>query len=43
MATVFLGTVVHTKSFSEFESFEGGFLAVDDAGKVGNLMPRTKQ
>eukprot|EP00099_Drosophila_melanogaster_P022062 NP_649439.1 dihydropterin deaminase [Drosophila melanogaster] len=34
MATVFLGTVVHTKSFSEFESFEGGFLAVDDAGKI---------
>ncbi|KAI8044794.1 guanine deaminase [Drosophila gunungcola] len=34
MATVFLGTIVHTKSFSEFESFESGFLAVDDKGKI---------
>ncbi|EDV47745.1 guanine deaminase [Drosophila erecta] len=34
MATVFLGTVVHTKSFGEFESFEKGFLVVDDAGKI---------
>ncbi|EDW95624.1 guanine deaminase [Drosophila yakuba] len=34
MATVFFGTVVHTKSFSEFESFESGFLVVDDCGKI---------
>ncbi|XP_016950683.1 guanine deaminase [Drosophila biarmipes] len=34
MATVFIGTIVHTKSFSEFESFENGFLAIDDSGKI---------
>ncbi|XP_043652718.1 guanine deaminase [Drosophila teissieri] len=34
MATVFFGNVVHTKSFSEFESFESGFLVVDDCGKI---------
>jgi len=28
MSTVFFGTIVHTKSFNEFESFEKGFLVV---------------
>jgi len=34
MPTVYRGTIVHTKSFDEFESFEQGFVAVQD-GKVG--------
>ncbi|XP_017057108.1 guanine deaminase [Drosophila ficusphila] len=34
MAAVFLGTIVHSKSFSEFESFERGFLAVSASGKI---------
>lgn len=34
MTTIYHGTIVHTKSFDEFESFEQGFLAVQD-GKVG--------
>ncbi|KAH8354550.1 hypothetical protein KR084_007806 [Drosophila pseudotakahashii] len=34
MATVFHGTIVHTKSFNDFETFENGFLVVDDGGKI---------
>ncbi|XP_017034394.1 guanine deaminase [Drosophila kikkawai] len=34
MTTAYLGTIVHTKSFGEFESFENGFLAVDSSGKI---------
>ncbi|KAH8304921.1 hypothetical protein KR018_005045 [Drosophila ironensis] len=37
MPTVFLGTIVHTKSFHEFESFDRGFLVIDDDGKILGL------
>ncbi|XP_017104668.2 guanine deaminase [Drosophila bipectinata] len=34
MPTAFLGTIVHTKSFNEFESIKNGFLVVGDDGKI---------
>ncbi|KAH8369197.1 hypothetical protein KR009_003848 [Drosophila setifemur] len=34
MSYVYLGTIVHTKSFNEFETFDKGFLVVDDSGKI---------
>ncbi|ALC45520.1 DhpD [Drosophila busckii] len=35
MPTVYRGTILHTKSFNEFESFEKGFLAVDNGKIIG--------
>ncbi|XP_034485264.1 guanine deaminase [Drosophila innubila] len=35
MPTVYRGTIVHTKSFNEFESFEHGFVAVQDGKIIG--------
>lgn len=42
MPTIYRGTIVHTKSFDEFETFEEGFLAVQD-GKVGRDCNRVNQ
>lgn len=41
MPTIYLGTIVHTKSFNEFESFKEGFVAVQD-GKVENNNDKVK-
>lgn len=41
MPTIYLGTIVHTKSFNEFESFKEGFVAVQD-GKVENNNDKMK-
>ncbi|TDG51951.1 hypothetical protein AWZ03_001621 [Drosophila navojoa] len=35
MPTVYRGTIVHTKSFDEFESFKEGFVAVEDGKIIG--------
>ncbi|KAM8707180.1 hypothetical protein ACLKA7_011300 [Drosophila subpalustris] len=35
MRTVYRGTILHTKSFDEFESFEQGFVAVQDGKIIG--------
>ncbi|XP_030372667.1 guanine deaminase [Scaptodrosophila lebanonensis] len=37
MVTVYRGTVLHTKSFDEFEVFDHGFIAVDNNGKIIGL------
>ncbi|XP_034660462.1 guanine deaminase [Drosophila subobscura] len=34
MTTIYRGTILHTKAFDEFESFENGFLAVSKDGKI---------
>ncbi|EDW58684.1 guanine deaminase [Drosophila virilis] len=35
MPIVYCGTIVHTKSFDEFESFKQGFIAVEDGKIIG--------
>lgn len=35
MPTVYRGTIVHTKSFDEFEAFEEGFVAVENGKIIG--------